>query len=204
MSPTVYVGLALTSHNANAICEAQFSNVSTSTNIVGPWQVEAIGASMPANSPEQSYVAVQDSAGQTAAVNHTDSAAAASDTWQEWNIAFGDFRASNPAVNMASVKTMYIGVGDRNSPQLGGAGTLYVDSIRLYPPRCVASLLKPAGDLSGDDCLVDYLDIQILANGWLDVGADLSADLNEDGDVDFADYSGLADGWLDELLWPQP
>ena len=31
----------------------------------------------------------------------------------------------------AGVKTMYIGVGDRNAPAPGGAGTLYVDDIRL-------------------------------------------------------------------------
>ena len=43
-----------------------------------------------------------------------------------------------------------------------------------------------------------------LANGWLDAGADLAADLDEDSDVDFADYAGLAYTWLDELLWPQP
>ncbi|UCG56076.1 MAG: discoidin domain-containing protein [Phycisphaerales bacterium] len=204
MSSNVYIGLALTSHNADQICEAEFSGVATSPNIVGQWQVEAIGADMPANTTEQLYVAVQDSAGQTAVVDNTDPAAAAYDTWQEWNIAFGDFRASNPAINLASVKTVYIGAGNRNDPQLGGAGTLYVDSIRLYPRRCVASLLKPAGDLSGDDCVVDYLDLEILANGWLDVGDDLSADLDEDSDVDFVDYAGLADTWLDELLWPAP
>jgi hypothetical protein len=203
MLSNVYIGLALTSHSADVICEAKFSDVSTTGGVLGQWQVQAIGVNMPANVPEQLYVAVQDSGGQTAVVKHTDLDAVASGTWQPWNIDLAK-QVAAAGVNLSSVKKMYVGVGDRNASQPGAAGTLYIDDIRLYPPRCLPLLLKPAGDLSGDDCVVDYTDIEILANEWLDVGDDLSADLDEDSDVDFADYAGLADTWLDELLWPSP
>lgn len=43
---------------------------------------------------------------------------------------------------------------------------MYFDDIRLYPPRCLPGLLKPAGDLT-NDCKVDYSDIELLVNNWL-------------------------------------
>jgi hypothetical protein len=46
---------------------------------------------------------------------------------------------------------------------------MYFDDIRLYRPRCVPSLLKPDADLSGN-CVVDYLDVEIMANVWLGTG----------------------------------
>jgi hypothetical protein len=104
-------------------------------------------------------------------------------------------------VNLASVKKMYIGVGDRNSPKLGGAGMLYIDDIRLYQPRCVPDLAKLAADFS-NNCVVDYPDLYIIASEWLIDANDLQADLDLDNDVDFKDYAGLANTWLDELLWP--
>lgn len=78
---------------------------------------------------------------------------------------------------------------------------LYVDDIRLYPPGCVPSYVQPAADFD-DNCMVDYLDLEILANEWLVDANDLQADLDLDTDVDFKDYAGLADTWLDVLLWP--
>ena len=69
-------------------------------------------------------------------------------------------------MDLQSLKKMYIGVGDRAAPAPGGAGTLYVDDIRLYRPRCVPDLARPAGDFS-NNCVVDYPDLEILSNNWL-------------------------------------
>jgi len=44
---------------------------------------------------------------------------------------------------------------------------LYFDDIRLYPPRCLASIVNPNADLN-DDCVVDYNDVGVLAEQWLD------------------------------------
>jgi len=153
----------------------------------------------PGNAAEQLYVAVEDSTGKTKVVNHEDPNAVQLDTWQEWNIDLK--RVSDAGVNLASIKKTYVGVGDRNLPKLGSGGMLYVDDIRLYKPRCVPSLLKPDADLSGN-CVVDYPDLEIMANEWLVDADDLQADVNQDNNVDLKDYAGLADMWLDVLLWP--
>ena len=51
----------------------------------------------------------------------------------------------------------------------GGSGVVYFDDIRLYPARCRADVIQPGADLN-DDCVVDYLDLQIIANQWLTSG----------------------------------
>jgi hypothetical protein len=81
------------------------------------------------NNPEPLYVAIQDSAGQIAVVAHPDAGAVFVTEWQQWDIAFSDLQATG--VDVASVKKMYIGVGDRDNPQPGGTGRIYIDDIRL-------------------------------------------------------------------------
>jgi len=44
---------------------------------------------------------------------------------------------------------------------------VYFDDIRLYPRKCVASRLKPVGDLT-NDCVVDFDDLMLVADDWLD------------------------------------
>ena len=204
MLADVYVGLALTSHNTGATCVAEFSDVTIIGTVTGQWQSQDIGIA--SNVAEQLYVIVEDSAGKSEKVNYEDPDTGEDDpnivlldTWKEWNINLKE--VSSAGVNLASVKKMYVGVGDRIVPKLGGAGMLYIDDIRLYRPRCIPSLLQPDFDLSGN-CVVDYLDLEIMANEWLGSGAELEADLDQDSDVDFKDYAILADAWLDELLWP--
>jgi len=152
-----------------------------------------------ANAAEQLYVALEDNAGHVKVVNYPDIEAVQKVGWQEWNIELTQFSAAG--VNLAAVKKMYIGLGNRSSPTVGGTGTIYVDDIRVYPSRCVASMGKPAADLSGN-CVVDYADLVIVAGEWLGSGAGLAADLDRDGNVDLADYAKLADMWLEEILWP--
>jgi hypothetical protein len=121
----------------------------------------------PANAPEGLYVALEDNAGHVKVVNHPDPEAVQGGAWQEWNIELVQF--SGAGVNLAAIKKMYIGLGNRTSPKAGGTGTIYIDDIRVYPSRCVPSMGKPAADLSGN-CVVDQADVEILANLWLDSG----------------------------------
>jgi hypothetical protein len=149
----------------------------------------------PANTVEQLYVAVEDNAGQVKVVNHPEPARIQIGGWQEWNIELTQFAG----VNLKMVKKMYIGVGNRASPTAGGSGKLYIDDIRVYPSRCVPSKPKPAADLSGN-CIVDYADVEIVADQWLDSGfvitpvnpgtANLAAHWKFDGDAQ--DSSGKA------------
>jgi hypothetical protein len=205
MTADVYIGLSLTSHNVNAICVAEFSDVSTTGNVTGDWQVQAIGAAMPTtgNDVEALYVAVEDIAHNVKVVTHPDPNAVQGSAWQEWPIPLKDFASAG--VNLASVEKMYIGVGSRGATEAGGAGTLYVDDIRLYPPRCMVSLLRSDADVTGDNCVVDYADLQVMAGEWLGAPPpDLTTDLNGSGTVDQKDFAALAQEWLEELLWPQP
>jgi len=118
----------------------------------------------PNNSAEPLYVAAQDSLGKITVVVHDDPGAVQLSGWQEWNIDLKEF--ANAGLNLSSVKKMYIGVGNRTAPQAGGTGTLYFDDIRLYPPRCRPSVAKPAASINGD-CIVDDVDLQIMAQDWL-------------------------------------
>ena len=51
-------------------------------------------------------------------------------TWTEWRIPSSDLTG----VNLAAVKKLTLGVGDRTSPKAGGAGTLFIDDILFGHP----------------------------------------------------------------------
>jgi hypothetical protein len=153
------------------------------------------------NTAEPLYVAVKDSAGTVKAVTHTDANAVRLDTWQEWNIPLKTF--SDAGLSLNSITKMYIGVGNRDSPTAGGTGTIYIDDIRLYRPRCMAN--KPLGDFS-NDCVVDYADLDVMVDEWLNTVPPeiaLATDLNGDKKVDLKDYAVFAQHWLEVVaLWP--
>jgi len=133
MNSNVYIGLALTSHNAALTCEAKFSGVQTTGTVTGQWQSRDIGIS--SNSAESMYVAVGNSAGAPAIVYHNDPAATQTDSWTEWVINLNQL--SDQGVNLADVDNISIGLGDRDNPQPGGSGKIYIDDIRLYGPGAV-------------------------------------------------------------------
>jgi len=120
-----------------------------------------------ANAAEQLYVALEDNAAHVKVVNYPDIEAVQTAAWQEWNIDLAQF--SGAGVNLKAIKKMYIGLGNRTSPKVGGTGTIFIDDVRVYQSRCVPSMGKPAADLSGN-CVVDAADVDILANLWLDSG----------------------------------
>jgi hypothetical protein len=128
----VYIGLAVTSHNAAALTTAEFSGVATTGNVTGSWESQAIGVAQPSNTPGQLYVLVQDSAGKSKIVNHPDPAAPTLPNWQEWRIPLSTFTSAG--VKMTSIKKMVVGVGDRASPKTNGAGMLYIDDIGFGHP----------------------------------------------------------------------
>jgi len=129
MAGSIYIGLCVTSHNTNPkiATTGVFSDVKTTGGVSGQWQVADIGIVHPGNDPAQLYVALQDSAGKIAVVNHADLNAVLATSWTEWKIPLSQFTG----VNLGSVKKMYIGVGDRKAPQVGGHGKLFIDDIRV-------------------------------------------------------------------------
>jgi hypothetical protein len=202
MGSNIFIGLAVTAHNASATCQAEFSNVQVSVS--GPWANQDIG--IESNEAERMYVSVANSNGTTGTVYYEDNDNIVEDatqlnTWTEFNIDLKDFQ--DQGVNLADVNSVTIGIGTRGSTTPGGEGKMYFEDIRLYQPRCISSLFKPDADLSGD-CVVDLADIEILVSEWLKSGSGLAADLDADEDVDLSDFALMADAWLEELFWPQP
>jgi hypothetical protein len=165
MNDTTHVGMAVTSHNADAICSADFNNVS-----VSPLPAWGFIGNIGLNNPEQLYVALKDGKGTVSVVNHPDPNAALATTWQQWNIPLTDF---GPSLDFNSIRKIYLGLGDRDShPTPGGSGIVYVDDIRACPPRCVPSEAKPLADIydhpiTGYDCIVNEADAQVLIGDWL-------------------------------------
>jgi F5/8 type C domain/Carbohydrate binding domain len=84
------------------------------------------------NTPETLYLVVEDSAGNVAVLTNADPEAVLATDWQEWVIPFADLTAAG--VNPAGVKTMYVGLGDRDNPISGGTGRIYLDDIEFGKP----------------------------------------------------------------------
>ncbi|MGD2095521.1 MAG: hypothetical protein PVH77_10990 [Phycisphaerales bacterium] len=126
MNSTVKIGLAVTSHNAGATCEAVFSNVSTTGNVGQQWSNQDIGITSNISAPM--YVALNDSA----VVYHDNPDASLIGEWTQWSIDLQKF--ADQGVDLTNVEKIGIGFGDRNNPQAGGSGVVYFDDIRLLLP----------------------------------------------------------------------
>jgi len=132
MSSNVYVGLALTSHNAAATCQAVFSNVTITGTAGQQWASQDIG--IESNATEPLYVAVSNSAGAPAVVYHDDPAAANIDTWTEWVIPLQAL--ADQGIVLTNVDRIAIGLGTQGNMTVpGGSGKMYIDDIRLYRLR---------------------------------------------------------------------
>jgi hypothetical protein len=118
----------------------------------------------PSNSAEEMYAALSD--GTQTAILQNDSIVTQEATWNIWRIALSEFADANPSLDLTSIDTLYIGFGDRQSPAVGGTGTMVIDNIRLWEPRC---LYPPETDRNGD-CVIDFKDIAEIAAEWTQSG----------------------------------
>jgi hypothetical protein len=130
MGSTVYIGLAVTSHNAGATCEAVFSNVTTTGTVSTQWSNQDIGIA--SNAAEPLYIGLADSAGNRATIEHEDATATQIDSFTLWSVNLTDF--ANQGVNVASVKKLILGVGNPTAPVAGGSGAMYFDDIAVGNP----------------------------------------------------------------------
>ena len=81
------------------------------------------------NAVEPVYVGVQDSAGRAAVAYSDDNRTLLTeDGWMEWSL---DLEVFAGGVDLASVQTMYVGIGESGASRPGGTGFVYVDDIRL-------------------------------------------------------------------------
>jgi hypothetical protein len=126
----------------------------------------------PNNEMEPMYVVLEDTPSNKATTWYGDYGEDINDIreseWHEWNMALSDFNEGD--FDITDVNRIHIGLGDWENPVAGGTGSVYLDDIRLYLPKCVPWLSKPAYDFS-DNCLVDMSDVRELAEDWLVVRA---------------------------------
>ncbi|MHC4743333.1 MAG: LamG domain-containing protein, partial [Planctomycetota bacterium] len=119
--------------------------------------------------------------------------------WHEWFIDLADF-----GVALNNVTTFAIGFGTEGSATPGGSGKVYFDDFRLYTPVC-----RPArhtetqakldfAPLGAPDCVVDYEEIDVLADNWLEQDAIVTPQTPEAGKLlvhwAFNETSGLIAG----------
>jgi len=125
MNTPMYIGLAVTSHNAGVACEAVFSNVTSDGT--GQWVDQDIG--LISNEAQPMYVTVKDSSGTAATVYHDDPDASLKNTWTQWRIDLKE--VGDAGVVLTDVGNLAIGFGDPDNPQ-AGSGLMFFDDIRLY------------------------------------------------------------------------
>jgi hypothetical protein len=131
MGANVYIGLAVTSHDAALTCQAVFTNVTTTGTVGGQWANQDIGIA--SNDAEPLYVAVSNSTGTPVVIVHDDPAAATIDTWTEWVIPLQVF--ADQGIVLTNVDRIAIGLGTKGNMTIpGGSGKIFIDDIRLYRP----------------------------------------------------------------------
>jgi hypothetical protein len=128
LTTNVFIGLAVTSH-ADAVTQAEFSNLTTTGNVTGNWESLSLGIEQPAgNLPDALYVTVEDRGGHQARMLYSDSNALTAGIWTAWNIALSDLGSAG--VKTDSITKLTIGIGDKGKPASGATGLLYLDDIR--------------------------------------------------------------------------
>jgi len=130
MGATVYIGLAVTSHDTALACQAVLSNVTTTGNVSGQWANQDIGIAT--NAAEPLYIGLADSAGTVGIVENEDPAAAQVSDWTVWSVDLAAF--ADQGVNIGAVKKMIIGAGNQAATTPGGSGALFFDDIAIGNP----------------------------------------------------------------------
>jgi len=143
LTDPVYIGFAVTSHEAGVDRTFEFDNISTTGAVSGDWQGVVINSPLH-NSPQNFYVTLQDNS-KSATVNRADVVTAAD--WTEVRIPLADFAGVNPA----KVKRLYVGVGDPDNPTPGDTGRIFIDDIRVgcVIERVYKNLLTNSGFETG-------------------------------------------------------
>jgi len=94
-----------------------------------------------ANGADRLYVALTDKSGKVGTAVYPASNRIAMPAWTRWEIPLSDFAAAG--VDLAAVKKMVLGLGDRSSAKAGGAGVLYLDDIYVGGPGAAMAEVAP-------------------------------------------------------------
>ena len=119
------------------------------------------------------WIELEDTSSNTGYVVHPNPYWMGYDSWDEWNIDLGIFDACG--VDLTAIDRFTIGIGGQDkteqSSPMSDPGYIYVDDIRLYPPRCRPAESEAVGDFTGaggePDCNVDLWDVNFMSTDWL-------------------------------------
>ncbi len=213
MNPNVHIGLVVSAHDPEAVCEARFSNVALVGNVpAGPF-MESRDVGIGSNSPEPLYVRLEDSIGTSGAVYHEEGPdAVLVPDWRMWAIPLDDFQVQG--VDVTAVKRIAIGVGDKDNPQPGGSGRLFVDDIHVVRRMpTVGKILLFEEDFEGlalgpnvDEGLAgDQVWTKTPPAGWTidDSGVPGAGDPANDGVTEWAGWSFADKNWWVETAGDQ-
>jgi hypothetical protein len=124
-----------------------------------------------ANDTEQMFVGLEDSRGPGSyvEVRYGDRGEDMNDIkvaeWHQWYMPLQDFND----LQLEAVERIHIGFGSsENWSTPGGYGRVFFDDIQLHWPACSAF---PAGDVNLD-CKVDFKDVAIVGQTWLQCNLD--------------------------------
>ena len=119
----------------NNVNPPYYSEAERTWNATQDWTIEGVDTLVlyvrgdAENGLDTLYVAMKDDNNKVGVVANPNPDLVKATEWVEWRIPLADF-----GVNAAKIKTMYIGLGDRDNPTPGGAGLLYIDDIRVVGP----------------------------------------------------------------------
>jgi hypothetical protein len=135
MDRQVFVGLAVSAdvgvaNPATTTSRLSMPDVTGTIDAAGTFET-FMDVGMPINAPDDLYVIVEDSAGNTAMLRNVDNPKAVqSPAWKQWLI---DLQAvADQGVNLTNIKNLTIGVGNRAASAPAGTGTLFIDDIGLH------------------------------------------------------------------------
>ena len=122
--------------------------------------------------PQPLYLILADGAGNEGMVTYDDESSIQEETWHPWYIDLNDSNFTTGAtpgpVDMTDVNQIWLGIGVRGlivaQNTGGGEGDVYFDDIGLYPSMCFPEQVV---DITGDDCITNYRDLDIMGRDWL-------------------------------------
>jgi len=124
------IGLCVTSHDINLSTVALFSNISTTGNVTGNWEIVEWGEGHPNNEAGSIYLRLADSAGKEQVIDHPNPEATLLETWDEWTLPLSDL-----TINATKLDSITVGVGTS-----GVQGKIFVDFVRTFKPYPVADV----------------------------------------------------------------
>ncbi len=138
--------------------------------IVGAKTLSVSFAGQDDNVEQPFYVRVQDAAGKSLKVEHPLRYACQSKAWRNWDVDLAAF--VDAGLDLSSIKKIAIGLGDGTaSGQTGDdRDTLFVGQISLCPADCSNTGQLDLRADANDDCVVDFRDLAIMADTWLNDG----------------------------------